>query len=337
MTLSKLTQTIITEDISYFWIPVANQHYWVDLSLTGLFRFTVYNATVQITNPSSPGSFSSYGSGTYIIGLYTSSNIICYGPAGASFMFERIKYDTTLSRTGTVDTITSTGTYTGTGSALVLLVGGGQGGAIGGKPPSQFAGSGGGAGGNGGSMAYYYFDQLPGSAPVVIGSGGIAPGGAGGDSFFNSLPSNSGPTSITETGRGGGQWGSPTGNGETLFERRNNFNGSLPGSMISFIDTIQQNFAIPGISAGGGGGTFPGPGASATGGAGGGVMSGGGRGGPSASTPPPGSQSSPGGGGGGGGGGVPGSPGATGVIPWNNPGAAGGAGGAGRVWVYRRN
>lgn len=347
MTLNRLDAQSLTEETLYFTIPVSNQQYWVDINLTGLFLVTNNGVNIVILHPNTPGSSTTYGSGNYTLTLNTRYNMMVYGAAGSTFMLERIRYMNSFSTTGTVDTITTTGTYTGTGSGIVFVVGGGNGGNVGstgGPGPGP-----GGTGGQGGNWAFYYFDSLPGSAPVVIGSGGAANGGAGGASSFNSLPSAVPAPSAWPGGRGGGTWGSPGNGGEPFANRAiasGPFSPGAPAIIANFANTVPVTFSTITPLSGGSGGTNLGPNTPtptnyAPGGGGGGLISGGGRGGNGGITPPTSPPLAPnqvgaGGGGGGGGGGVPGSPGLPAPSYGPGPGGNGGAGGAGRVWVYRK-
>ena len=116
-------------------------------------------------------------------------------------IFEDI--DSTLFVGGTLDTITSTGTYTGTstsGYAWVLAVGGG-GGAGGAQQTGKNS-----HGGYAGSSGIGYI-QLTGSVPVTIGTGGA--GGTGGQSTPTNVPATNGAaggtTSFGSLSVGGGK------------------------------------------------------------------------------------------------------------------------------------
>lgn len=214
----------------------------------------------------------------------------------------------------TADVITSSTTYTQTGAAVVVLVGGGQAG-------TQVPGGGapGGTGGRGGN--YRVINTfLPGNAPVVVGAGGLNPGGLGGDSSFNGISTSGGV-------QGGA--GAPGGIGPGQVGLT-----GTPGQ--STIDSYgaTTSLALPGITVGAAGaGGSVGPGAGLGGAGGGGFVAGGGGGG-SSFPPPPNAPGGPGGGGGGGGyfaggGGSPGTPGKVGGV--------GGSGGAGGVIIFRRS
>lgn len=101
---------------------------------------------------------------------------------------------------GTLDTITTLGssTYTGTsasGFAYAVIVGGGGGGGSNNPGSGQNGGSGGGAGGAAARVV-----TLTGSMPVTIGAGGAAGvngnGGAGGTSTFAGMTANGGAGGI---------------------------------------------------------------------------------------------------------------------------------------------
>lgn len=234
----------------------------------------------------------------------------------------------------TLDTITTSSTYTQTGAAArVLVIGGGYSGVVNGAGPFITAPPGyppaaptvmrGGGGGRGGDIAIYDSVPLPGSIPVSVGSG--APGGyrytpaAGGTTTFGSLSSSGGEEGGLQGGGGlsGNLISLPGGTGE-----------SAPTKVRASLSDY-----TPGPFSGGAGGAkaysqFSPP---ANGGAGGGIAAGGGGGGGGSTYPA--NPFARGGGGGGGGGALPGS--AGGKAP--SPGfmAPAGAGGSGGVFVLR--
>lgn len=131
-------------------------------------------------------------SGTVTVNLGTRiGSIVFVVNTGTNINIEvdRIGAPLAAGVSGTVDTITSSGTYSQTGEALVFLVAGGTGGNAGFISASTV---GGGAGGGSGGVL---FDQIYIGAPVsvTIGSGGAggatqgATGGTGGTTSFGSL------------------------------------------------------------------------------------------------------------------------------------------------------
>ena len=296
-------------------VPLANAWYSVKSPLFGRYLITCAGTATIMFPPSTP-------EGSYTINTVTTSLDITFTEKKVFFiqtnspdvnvLFTKITNSYGADKTsGTVDTITASGTYTGTGTnATVLIAGGGQGGFAGG--PS--ATGGGGSGGESGTAKLVYYQTLPGSAPVTIGAGGIAPGGAGGNSSFDIY------TSTANAGAGG------SGSGQY---------SSAPSGSLTTISANIDALKL-GITLGAGGGAPGAGGWDASGiGGGGGVLLGGGGGGSGGRRSGP-TRNCPGGGGGGGAGGVAasgGSPGTGGCT--SGTGGAGGNGGAGRIWVLR--
>lgn len=231
----------------------------------------------------------------------------------------------------TLDTISTTSTYTQTGLAVKMIIigGGSSGGRAGNNGPNS-----GGSGGAGGRLLFQTGVALPGNVPVVIGAGG--PGGdgapiAGGASSFGALSSNSQP--FVASGGNPGQ-GFPT----TAPQSGLPGSAGTPGESV--VVPTGMTALIPGLSPFAGG--LAGAGAAGPGGAGlgGGIAAGGGGGG-GGITPAPFTGQWRGGTGGGGGGGVPGGNGAAGTGPYNPstwasyPTPNSGAGGQGRIYILR--
>jgi hypothetical protein len=129
----------------------------------------------------------------------TGSNIVVTITLTASALSD------TLNKT--LDTITSSSTYTGTstsGYAYFLMAGGGGGG---GNSNQQYGGGGG--GGSGGFRSGIV--QLTGSMAIVIGAGGTAPGGTGGSTTFAGFTCTGGGGGGTGGASAGGTAGSPNG------------------------------------------------------------------------------------------------------------------------------
>lgn len=109
---------------------------------------------------------------------------------------------------GTLDTLTTTQTYTQTGKAYVVVVGGGGGGM-----GNMFGNFGSGCGGGGGGLLASPV-TLNGSTSVVIGAGGTA--GTGGNPTPNVNANAGGTTTFgTLTANGGGAGNYASGNGST--------------------------------------------------------------------------------------------------------------------------
>lgn len=206
------------------------------------------------------------GVGTYITNAITVSGTVTINLASAADRI-RLWTDTgsnivvTVTKTasaltnnfsGTLDTITSSGTYTGTstsGFGYVMAVGGGGGGA-GNRAPN---GAGGGGGGGAGVAAKLL--ALTGSMAVTIGAGGTAgtsatngnPGGNGGATTISTLTANGGSGgfgSSSNAGGGGGGGGvatggtyNLTGNGGAQGVQQGNGFGGTAISAYPFITT----------------------------------------------------------------------------------------------------
>lgn len=217
--------------------------------------------------------------------------------------------------TGTLDTVTSSGTYTpaAPGIAKVVIIGGGAGGFNGGQS-GQYGVVNGGAGGGSG-YANILDMQLTGNAiSVTLGAGGAA-GGAGGTTTFTGFTAAGGSGSTG--GSNGGAGGGIDVNGYPYGGGGGGANGS-PGSGVSI--ALLSPYVV---STGGGGGFAANVNTTTSGGpgGGGGIYGGGGGGGSSAG------NFTYSRGGGGGGGGVAGTS-ASGNL-------TGGTGGAGRVFILR--
>ena len=207
---------------------------------------------------------------------------------------------------GTLETITSSGTYVSPnpGSALALAIGGGA------------AGVGSGPGGGAGYADVGWVDLPASGIAVTLGAGGTSPGGAGGTTSIGTL-SAAGGGSPGLAGDGGSGGGSGT-HGPTAFNRGGSGGSPAIGGGSGSGQPIGNIFVAPGSGG-------------ANRGAGGGVYAGGAGGGTQTLGPagiPNGTATY---GGGGGGGGVAGSS-AT-PTPFGNSNA--GAGGAGRVFLLR--
>lgn len=134
-----------------------------------------------------------------VIWTDTGSNIVVTITLTASALSD------TLNKT--LDTITTSQTYTGTstsGFAYFLMAGAGGGG---GNSNQQYGGGGG--GGSGGFRSGIV--ALTGSMPIVIGAGGTVPGGTGGSTTFAGLTCTGGGGGGTGGASAGGAAGSPNG------------------------------------------------------------------------------------------------------------------------------
>jgi hypothetical protein len=203
-------------------------------------------------------------SGTVTVNLATTvDKCILWTNTGSNIVvsIDRVANILTSSASGTLDTISATGTYTGTsasGLAYAVVIGGGGGG-------SPQGGTAGNAAGIGEKLV-----ALTGSMPVTIGDGGTATL-AGGSSSFGG---------ITATGGGGSGSGSGSSTGGFYNQSGGGPSGRTGGTRPAAV------YTITGIAsaAGGGGGNDaqvyqPGNGLSGTPGGGGGIGAGGGSGG----------------------------------------------------------
>jgi hypothetical protein len=148
---------------------------------------------------------------------------------------------------GTLDTLTSTQTYTQTGKAYAVIVGGGGGGM-----GNMFGNNGGGGGGGGGGLLATPI-TLTGSTAVTIGAAGIAGTGgnpnpnvnanAGGATTFGNFTANGGGGGVREGGGGGG-----TPSGYSWYNANANGSKDIGGANIN-----PATFIINGNNGGGGG------------------------------------------------------------------------------------
>ena len=192
----------------------ANSLYQASVSFDpGVYTVTCISSTItNIDFYSGPGTLITSAvtsSGTVTVNLASSADRIrLYTNSGTNVIVTITKTALLLSNnfSGTLDTVTTLGssTYTGTstsGYAYAVLVGGGGGG--GGALQGNFNGGGGGAGGVGGKLV-----ALTGSMAVVIGAGGTAgasatAGGNGGASTFAGITCNGGRGGTGSVGAGG--------------------------------------------------------------------------------------------------------------------------------------
>jgi hypothetical protein len=214
-------------------------------------------------------------SGTVTINLASSADRVrVFTDTGSNVVvtFNKIAAALTDRFSGTLDTITSSGTYTGTSSSgygYVVLVGGGGGGASNGGGTAGYTGGSGGASGSASKLI-----QLTGSMPVTIGGGGsgtISNGSAGTLSSFSGMVANGGSGGSVGGGSGGaggsggtatgGTYNATGGSGQNgaYFSRAT---GGSPSTVYKFVKNPIGE---------GGGGAFESPGGNASGnGAGGG-------------------------------------------------------------------
>lgn len=255
---------------SYVSATSANTLYSSAITLkAGVYTITCASTTVA--------SLDFYSGTTYIGSTQTVSGTVSYNLASDA---TRIAYYTntgsnitigilqtgnpvTTAVSGTLDTLTSSTTYTQTGNtglAYVVVVGGGGGG---GSATSSY--SCGGGGGSGGVQSSTY--ALTGSISVTIGAGGngsstSATGNAGGATIFGNLTSNGGGggSSFNSGGNDQASGGAPGSPGGAYGGSSGQFVGS-PGGAQSASTASAYNFVVSGTTGGGGGGKW-GPGVS---------------------------------------------------------------------------
>jgi hypothetical protein len=194
-------------------------------------------------------------SGTVSINVASSADRIrLWTDTGSNVVVTITKTASSLTNqfSGTLDTVTATGTYTGTstsGFGYCVLVGGGGGGSSS-VDNNSICG-----GGGGGGVAIKLL-ALTGSMAVTIGAAGAngaATGTAGGNSTFSTLTANGGSGGIR--GAGGGTGGTATGGeynltGTSGGAGSNNGGGDANGGSP---DSSVSKFAVATIGTGGSG------------------------------------------------------------------------------------
>lgn len=216
-------------------------------------------AVVDFWNGTTYVGSATTASGTVTFNLATAATRIgYYVNTGSSIVISATLTGNPVSSvTGTLDTITSSGTYTATGLGYVVAVGGGGGGAGGGW--NNTAANSGGSGGGGGAVCYGLV-TLTGSIDVTIGAAGS--GGAGATGFGQNGGSNgtSGGTTIfgSLNAGGGATYTGGTATGGTI-----NTTGGQGGAGASassnggngVANTLTAPWVINATTGGGGGGT----------------------------------------------------------------------------------
>jgi hypothetical protein len=181
----------------------------------GVYRFTCVSstiATILLYNGNTLLTTAVTSSGTVDVNISTApTKVAFYTNTGSNVLitFTFLAAPLSSSASGTVDTLTTSQTYTQTGPAFVVLVGAGGGG---GGTNSTYGGYRGGGGGSGGVYSSPY--TLTGNTSVTIGARGNASGSgnagnAGGATIFGNLTSNGGGGG--DAYEGGGAGGTPGG------------------------------------------------------------------------------------------------------------------------------
>lgn len=297
-----------------FVVEDANVAKYIDIT-KGYYEISYYpvEASVSLTTSDNRTKSLSEGSGAVLV-ISDDPLSIVTDTANTEILMTTTEIVPSVVESFTLEVVSTTSTYTGTGSARLVLIGGGQAGGNPSRQPNQAIG---GPGGAGGKVLTTGKISLPGSLPVTIGAGGVASSGAGGNTVVGTYTSANGAS--VSGGGGGAGWPEIT--------------AGTPGSPSSSIinPTGVAPLLSPPVSFDGGVGS---PGGSndnpRPGGSGGRIAAGGGGGGGNRQGPNP--LWANAGGGGGGGGGVPGSNGGTGT-----PSAVGtgGAGGQGILWILK--
>ena len=211
MAIQVLGPTASTSSLnaSSYTVPLANTKYTLSdkTFLSGVYTITTFptSSQVQVTFSDTSGNYAE---------TTTTSGTVTFNVAFDSTLTS-VRTDTgtniviTLERTaeslagvdisGTLDTITSSGTYNQTGKLFVVAISGGMGGGKGGSGPAypntgdEFAG---GRGGQGGSWAAYGPAQVNTATTVTIGTGGNGEAGTNSSNTGGSYGSYGGTTSF---------------------------------------------------------------------------------------------------------------------------------------------
>jgi hypothetical protein len=209
--------------------------YSINCVSTTVARVELYNGTTLVTSQVTT-------SGTVSFNLGTDCTSIRFWTDTGTDVVVSLQYVASpfsvSSFSGTLDTITSSTTYTQTGKAYAILVGGGGGGSAG-----QSGAGGGGGGGSGGVLSTGVID-LTGSMAITVGTGGnganssTAVGNAGNATTFAGFTANGGGAANASTGGGnnnaggGGAAGTP-GGGAGGSGQAGNSTGGQNGSASS--------------------------------------------------------------------------------------------------------
>jgi hypothetical protein len=201
------TTTLTLNNTTYKAVqPLSSGVYTVTVSPTSAI------ARVDFFNATSSGTSVTTSSGSIVANLGTDVTYynLSTNTAGAIVTVTRTAASISgTSLSGTLDTITTTGTYNQTGTLYVLAIGGGGGGSGNNRD--------GGGGGGGAPAAGVYFGPVNTSTSVTIGtagnSGSSVDGNAGGTTTFGNIVSSAGANGGSGGGGGtpGGGSGSPGG------------------------------------------------------------------------------------------------------------------------------
>jgi hypothetical protein len=237
----------------------ANTLYQGTVSITpGLYRITCTSTTiasVSFFNGSGLIGTATTASGTVDFNLSTAATKVTASTntgSSITIAINFLSYPIVSSLSGTLTTITSSGTYSTLGNAYVVAVGGGGGGgSYGGNSPGLPGYTGGGGGGSGGVTGGIFTITSP--VTVTIGDGG-AGNANGGTTTFLSLTATGGTTGALgggSTNGAGGAAGTPNGGAGGA----GGGGGGTPGSASG---ASPYPFVKSGTTGGGGGGYYNG-------------------------------------------------------------------------------
>lgn len=215
-------------------------------SVTATAAQTPYNSTVSLESgiytvtcaSSTIAEVSFYSGNTLLTTVKTASgtvnanlssaatNVSYWTNTGTNIIINMSKIGTLFTNTapsGTLDTLTTSGTYTQTGKAFVVVVGGGGAGA---GYSNGWAGAGGGSGGVASGVT-----TLTGSLSYTIGAGGAAAvgvGSAGGTTTFGLVSATGGGAGGAGSYNTGGTAGSPGGGAGAGYNNQINYASAAP-------------------------------------------------------------------------------------------------------------
>lgn len=216
MAISTAAKTL-TRDKFFITAAVANTAYSVPVSMDpGLYTITCVSSTianVTFYRNNTPIATVATSSGTvdYVLGQ-SATTILFYTNTGSNITinFERKFYSLpTGAVSGTLDTLTTSGTYTQTGRSVVVGLAGGQKGANGGLCGVVNACGGGSGGASGGRFGPTQV-ELTGNMSYTIGAGGTGASHAlGGSTTFAGQTATSGGTGSSGVQGGGVGFNNP--------------------------------------------------------------------------------------------------------------------------------
>lgn len=209
MAISRIVQSTSSSSTVSATAPVSETLYYVAAPFSvGVYNITCVSstvATVAFYNSNTPITTISTVSGAVSVNLGTAATHIAYSTNTGSniqILITLVGVPLASGVSGVLDTITSSGTYTFTGRAAILLVGAGNNG--GGGFIDHAGRHEGGSGGASGGVSGPHYVELTGSTPVTVGA---APGGLSSFAGFTTGSAGSG------AGGGNGSAGSSSSNG----------------------------------------------------------------------------------------------------------------------------